>query len=57
MMGVAITAIVVVALVGLNRFFFLDNSSFDGNFTHQLDIWTEPKDFEYDIRISFFETR
>lgn len=54
--GAAIVIIVVFASIVLNRSIFPEDGGFDGEYTHQLDIWTEPKDVEYDLHITFYET-
>ena len=57
LLGAAIVIIIVLSSIVLNRSLLPDDNGFDGEYTHQLDIWTEPKDFEYDLHITFYETR
>ncbi len=55
-----VNVLVVIAVVLASGFLFsrpTGNGSFDGTITHQLDIWIEPKDYEFDLHVSFYETR
>ncbi|MFW9847166.1 MAG: hypothetical protein ACFFD6_10485 [Candidatus Thorarchaeota archaeon] len=54
-MGIAIVMVVVVSLAVLSPSFLPDSN--DHIDTHKLDIWAEPRDFEYDIRCIFYESR
>lgn len=55
-----VATIVLIAFILSSVFIFsrpTDNGSFDGTFTHQFDIWMEPRDHEFVIQVSFYETR
>ena len=53
----AIVVIVVVLGSGLLLLRPLGDEPFDGTFTHRLEIWTEPKDYNFDIVMRFYLTR
>lgn len=56
---IKVAAIVVITVILGSAFLFsrpFDNGSFDGTLTHQLDIWTEPQDYEFDINMQFYLT-
>ncbi|MFW9850190.1 MAG: hypothetical protein ACFFF4_13720 [Candidatus Thorarchaeota archaeon] len=55
----AVTFVVTTIILSAVLFTSLsrDDDTFDGQFSHELEIWTEHRDSEYDISMTFYLTQ